>query len=67
MSSTTMEGAEGLIVLDLDRDAPEFDVALTKARPWRASVATDPAYDTRALRRPEERRPDLPLDGSPVT
>jgi predicted amidohydrolase len=45
------EGA-GLVTFDLDRDAPEFDVALTKARPWRASVASDPAYDTRALNDP---------------
>lgn len=45
----TVDCAEGLITFDLDRGAPEFDVALTKARPWRASVASDPAYDTRAL------------------
>ena len=48
----TVEGAEGLITFDLDGDAPEFDIALTKARPWRASVATDPAYATRALNDP---------------
>ena len=48
----TVAGAEGLITFDLDRHAPEFDIALTKARPWRASVASDPAYDTRALNDP---------------
>ena len=48
----TVAGAEGLITFDLDRHAPEFDIALTRARPWRASVASDPAYDTRALNDP---------------
>ncbi|MDO9456473.1 carbon-nitrogen hydrolase family protein [Nocardioides sp.] len=39
-----VEGAEGLLVADLDRSAPELDVALTKAKPWRAMVSADPAY-----------------------
>ena len=47
-----VRGVEGLITVDLDAEAPELDVALTKARPWRASVATDPAYATRALNDP---------------
>ncbi len=47
-----VDGASRLITVDLDADAPEFDMALTKARPWRASVATDPAYATRALNDP---------------
>ncbi|MFB9314027.1 carbon-nitrogen hydrolase family protein [Nocardioides plantarum] len=37
-------GSEGLLVVDLDRTAPELQVALTKARPWRAAVSADPTY-----------------------
>ena len=48
----TVQGVEGVITVDLDRNAPEFDMALTKARPWRASVASDPAHDTRAMNDP---------------
>jgi predicted amidohydrolase len=29
---------EGLVIDDMDRDAPELDIALNKARPWRASA-----------------------------
>jgi predicted amidohydrolase len=42
-------GVEGVVVSTLDRSAPELDVALTKARPWRASVKDDPRYDTAGL------------------
>ncbi|PKH41291.1 Predicted amidohydrolase [Nocardioides alpinus] len=51
----TVDGAEGVVTVELDRDAPEFDIALTKARPWRASVPSDPAYDTRSLDDPRSR------------
>jgi len=44
-----IEETEGVVFADLDRGAPQFDVPLTKARPWRASIATNPAYNTRAL------------------
>ncbi len=43
---------EGVVVSMLDRDAPELDIPLTKARPWRASVADDPRYDTAGLADP---------------
>jgi predicted amidohydrolase len=42
-------GAHGVVLHTLDRAAPELDIPLTKARPWRASVETDPRYDTRGL------------------
>jgi hypothetical protein len=42
-------GIEGVVVSTLDRSAPELDIALTKARPWRASVEDDPRYDTAGL------------------
>lgn len=40
---------EEVMFAELDRHNPAYDIALTKARPWRASVASDPAYNTRAL------------------
>ena len=43
---------EGLVINTMDKHAPVFDIALTKARPWRASVATDPRYQTRQLNDP---------------
>ncbi len=43
---------EGVVVSMLDQDAPELDIPLTKARPWRASVADDPRYDTAGLADP---------------
>ena len=39
-----VSGPEGLLVVELDRSAPELEMALTKARPWRAAVRADPAY-----------------------
>ncbi|WP_309569701.1 carbon-nitrogen hydrolase family protein [Deinococcus sp.] len=42
-------GVQGVVVHALDRRAPELDIALTKARPWRASVQTDPRCDTAGL------------------
>lgn len=47
-----IEETEGVVFADLDRSDPKFDVPLTKARPWRAAVATNPAYNTRALNDP---------------
>jgi len=47
-----IEEMEGVVFADLDRSNPDFDVALTKAKPWRASIARDPAYNTRALNDP---------------
>lgn len=39
-----VEGDEGILVAEMDRTAPEYDIALNKAKPWRASVTTDEAY-----------------------
>jgi predicted amidohydrolase len=43
---------EGVVVSMLDRNAPELDIPLAKARPWRASVKNDPRYDTASLTDP---------------
>lgn len=47
-----IETNEGVIFAELDRNKPQYDVPLTKARPWRASVSSNPAYNTRALNDP---------------
>lgn len=47
-----IEEKEGIVIAELDPEAPEFDTPLYKARPWRASVAENPAYKTRALNDP---------------
>ena len=47
-----IEADKGIVFGELDRTAPEFDVALNKAKPWRASVATNPQYQTRQLNDP---------------
>lgn len=39
-----METAEGVVVGDMDREAPELDIALNKARPWRAVAGTGEFY-----------------------
>ena len=36
---------EGIVLAELNPESPQFDVPLTKARPWRASVAGNPAYN----------------------
>ncbi|WP_407572714.1 carbon-nitrogen hydrolase family protein [Deinococcus altitudinis] len=41
---TQVEAAEGTVLGDLDRDAPELDIALKKARPWRAVAGTGEFY-----------------------
>ncbi|HET9411641.1 MAG TPA: carbon-nitrogen hydrolase family protein [Candidatus Saccharimonadales bacterium] len=48
----TIDKKEGIVFAELDRDAPQFDTPLNKAKPWRASVARDPSYNTRALNDP---------------
>lgn len=48
----TVPGVEGVVVSVLDRNAPQLDISLTKARPWRASVQDDPRYDTAGLTDP---------------
>lgn len=47
-----IEDEQGVIFAELDRDDPAFDIPLNKAKPWRASIATDPNYQTRQLNDP---------------
>jgi predicted amidohydrolase len=47
-----IEEEQGVIFGELDRNDPRFDIALNKAKPWRASVTTDPRYQTRQLNDP---------------
>jgi predicted amidohydrolase len=46
-------GRSGMIVQTLDRSAPELDIALTKARPWRRTARAGDIY---AARRVEDAR-----------
>ncbi len=46
-------GRSGMIVQELDRAAPELDIALTKARPWRRTARAGGIY---AVRRVEDSR-----------
>jgi predicted amidohydrolase len=41
-----MTTAEGLVIDEMDKDAPEFDIALNKARPWRASADSGGFYSS---------------------
>ncbi|MFE3032896.1 carbon-nitrogen hydrolase family protein [Streptomyces canus] len=41
-----------LIIGELDRHAPEFDIALNKARPWRASARQGEIYSSRRVSDP---------------
>ena len=43
---------EGLIIEHMDKNAPELDIALNKARPWRASIGTNDLYKTRHINDP---------------
>ncbi len=44
-----VSAARGVTVNTLDRDAPELDIALRYARPWRASIDTDLRYNAQIL------------------
>jgi predicted amidohydrolase len=46
-------GRSGMIIQDLDRSAPDLDIALTKARPWRRAARTGEIYEARRV---EDRR-----------
>ncbi|MEV0906221.1 carbon-nitrogen hydrolase family protein [Streptomyces hokutonensis] len=48
-----------LVIGELDRDAPEFDIALNKARPWRAGARQGDIYRSRRVSDP---RSDSPAD-----
>jgi predicted amidohydrolase len=43
---------EGVVIEHMDRNAPELDIALNKARPWRSSVTHDQKYQTRHVNDP---------------
>jgi len=47
-----MKTDEGVVIECMNRDAPELDIALNKARPWRSSIATDKKYQTRDINDP---------------
>lgn len=47
-----IESEQGVIFGELDRNAGQFDIPLNKAKPWRASIATDPRYQTKQLNDP---------------
>lgn len=47
-----IKGDQGLVFAELDCNDPKFDIPLNKAKPWRASVATDPRYKTRQMNDP---------------
>jgi predicted amidohydrolase len=38
---------QGVLIADMQPDDPKLDIALNKAKPWRASIATDARYQTR--------------------
>lgn len=42
-------GRSGMIIQQLDRNAPELDIALTKARPWRRAARAGDIYATRRV------------------
>lgn len=44
-----LEAERGLVFAELDPSNPAYDIALTKARPWRASVTLNPKYNSRPL------------------
>ncbi len=47
-----MQTDEGLVIEIMDKNAPELDIALNKARPWRSSINTNEKYQTRRLNDP---------------
>jgi predicted amidohydrolase len=49
---STLETKQGLLFSELNPSTPEFDIALTKARPWRESVQNDPKYNSRPMNDP---------------
>jgi predicted amidohydrolase len=42
-------GRSGLAIQDLDRSAPELDIALNKARPWRCTARVGEIYEARRV------------------
>ncbi|WP_091074630.1 carbon-nitrogen hydrolase family protein [Micromonospora nigra] len=46
------DGRSGLVCVDLDRHAPELNVALKAARPWRATARAGVIYEQRRVQDP---------------
>ncbi|MCO5999358.1 carbon-nitrogen hydrolase family protein [Actinoallomurus rhizosphaericola] len=49
LGSCTADGAPGLVCVELNRDDPALDVALHKARPWRARARAGDVYEARRV------------------
>ncbi len=47
-----MKTDEGLVIECMDKNAPELDIALNKARPWRSGINTNEKYQMRHLNDP---------------
>lgn len=45
-----IEAPQGIMFAELNRHDPQYDIALNKAKPWRASVWTDRRYDMRTFK-----------------
>jgi predicted amidohydrolase len=45
----SVKGEQGMTIHHMDKTAPELDIALNKAKPWRASIPNSPLHNTRAL------------------
>jgi hypothetical protein len=46
------DGAQALVVIDLDREAPQLDVPIHKARPWRRTARAGGIYADRQVQDP---------------
>ncbi|MBI1281612.1 MAG: carbon-nitrogen hydrolase family protein [Anaerolineaceae bacterium] len=49
LTLNSIKTGEGLVITSMDKNAPELDIALYKARPWRSSINTKDLYKTRHL------------------
>jgi predicted amidohydrolase len=47
-----MTTAEGLVIDEMDKDTPELDIALNKARPWRATADSGEFYSSWRVKDP---------------
>jgi predicted amidohydrolase len=47
-----MTAAEGLVIDEMDKDTPELDIALNKARPWRATADSGEFYSSWLVKDP---------------
>jgi predicted amidohydrolase len=51
-TASRLEGERGIVLAEIDRDNPKYDVPLNRSKPWRLGVVTDPRYQTRQLNDP---------------